>query len=66
MERELKVWKRFKKKRGESEGSMTLLISIIVLGIIILVHELGHFTTAKFFHMPVSEFSIGMGPQVYS
>lgn len=45
---------------------MTLLISIIVLGIIILVHELGHFTTAKFFHMPVSEFSIGMGPQVYS
>lgn len=51
---------------GESEGSMTLLISIIVLGIIILVHELGHFTTAKFFHMPVSEFSIGMGPQVYS
>ncbi len=45
---------------------MTLLISIIVLGIIILVHELGHFMTAKFFHMPVSEFSIGMGPQVYS
>lgn len=45
---------------------MTLLISIIVLGIIILVHELGHFATAKFFHMPVSEFSIGMGPQVYS
>ncbi|WP_337742822.1 M50 family metallopeptidase [Fusobacterium gonidiaformans] len=45
---------------------MTVLIAIVVLGIIILVHELGHFATAKLFHMPVSEFSIGMGPQVYS
>lgn len=45
---------------------MTILISIVVLGIIILVHELGHFLTARAFKMPISEFSIGMGPQVYS
>lgn len=45
---------------------MNILIAILVLGIIIFVHELGHFLTAKFFKMPVSEFSIGMGPQVYS
>lgn len=45
---------------------MTIFISIVVLGIIILVHELGHFLTARAFRMPISEFSIGMGPQVYS
>lgn len=45
---------------------MTILVSIVVLGIIILVHELGHFLSAKTFGMPVSEFSIGIGPQVYS
>lgn len=45
---------------------MNILIAILVLGIIIFVHELGHFLTAKFFKMPVSEFAIGMGPQVYS
>lgn len=45
---------------------MNILIAILVLGIIIFIHELGHFLTAKFFKMPVSEFSIGMGPQVYS
>lgn len=45
---------------------MTIFISIVVLGIIILVHELGHFLTARIFRMPISEFSVGMGPQVYS
>lgn len=45
---------------------MEILIAILVLGIIIFIHELGHFITAKFFKMPVSEFAIGMGPQVYS
>lgn len=45
---------------------MNILIAILVLGIIIFIHELGHFMTAKFFKMPVSEFAIGMGPQVYS
>lgn len=45
---------------------MEILIAILVLGVIIFIHELGHFMTAKFFKMPVSEFAIGMGPQVYS
>ena len=45
---------------------MTFLIAVIMLGLIIFVHELGHFLTAKLFKMPVSEFSIGMGPQVFS
>lgn len=45
---------------------MTIIISILVLGMIILIHELGHFLTARLFGMPVEEFAIGMGPQVYS
>ena len=45
---------------------MTFLIVVVMLGLIIFVHELGHFLTAKLFKMPVSEFSIGMGPQVFS
>lgn len=45
---------------------MRILISLIVLGIIIIIHELGHFLSAKFFKIPVSEFAIGMGPEVYT
>ncbi|MFZ8018806.1 M50 family metallopeptidase [Fusobacterium watanabei] len=45
---------------------MTFLIAVVMLGLIIFVHELGHFLTAKLFKMPVSEFSIGMGPHVFS
>ena len=38
---------------------MNILIAILVLGVIIFIHEFGHFITAKLFKMPVSEFSIG-------
>lgn len=43
---------------------MSILIAILILGLIIFLHEFGHFISAKFFKMPVSEFSIGMGTQV--
>lgn len=45
---------------------MTLLYYIIILGIIILVHEFGHFIFAKMFGVYVYEFSIGMGPKIFS
>ena len=45
---------------------MNILVAVLVLGLIIFIHELGHFTMAKIFKMPVSEFAIGMGPTVYS
>ena len=45
---------------------MVFLIALIMLSLIIFVHELGHFLAAKFFKIPVSEFAIGMGPQVFS
>lgn len=41
---------------------LTLIMLILILGIIILVHEFGHFITAKKSGVYIYEFSIGMGP----
>ncbi|MCI8394262.1 MAG: RIP metalloprotease RseP [Bacilli bacterium] len=43
---------------------ITLLLLIFILGIIILVHEFGHFITAKKSGVHIYEFSIGMGPVI--
>jgi regulator of sigma E protease len=45
---------------------MTLLLTLLILSIIIFVHELGHFLAARMFKMPISEFAIGMGPELIS
>lgn len=45
---------------------MKILLSLLILGIIILIHELGHFLSARLFNIPVDEFSIGMGTEVYT
>ena len=45
---------------------MDILIALLLLGVIIFIHELGHFLAARFFKMPISEFAIGMGPELYS
>ncbi len=45
---------------------LTLLLMIFILGIIILVHELGHFFWAKKFGVHIYEFSIGMGPILHT
>ncbi len=39
-----------------------ILLTILMIGILVAVHELGHFTVAKRLHFPVFEYSIGMGP----
>ena len=44
----------------------TLICFILILGIIILVHEFGHFIWAKKFGVFVHEFAIGMGPKIFS
>lgn len=41
---------------------LTLILLILILGVIILVHEFGHFITAKKSGVHIYEFSIGMGP----
>ena len=43
---------------------IVLLLLIFILGLIILVHEFGHFITAKKFGVHIYEFSIGMGPLI--
>jgi len=43
---------------------MTILATIIVLGVLIFVHELGHFWAAKAVGIRVERFSIGLGPRL--
>jgi regulator of sigma E protease len=43
---------------------ITVLATVVVLGVLIFVHELGHFLTAKAVDIEVPRFSIGFGPKV--
>ena len=43
-----------------------IIIAILGFGLIIFVHELGHFLSARAFGVTVNEFSIGMGPKIFS
>lgn len=45
---------------------MAILIAIFVFGALILVHEFGHYLTARLFRVEINEFSIGMGPKLLS
>lgn len=44
---------------------VTILLAILIFGVIIMIHELGHFLTAKAVGIAVPEFSIGMGPKLF-
>jgi regulator of sigma E protease len=43
---------------------ITILSTVVVLGVLILIHELGHFWAAKAVDIEVSRFSIGFGPKI--
>lgn len=43
---------------------LTLIYFVLILGVIVLVHEFGHFFFSKLFKVYVYEFSIGMGPKI--
>ena len=45
---------------------MSIVLAMLALSFLIFFHELGHFLAAKFFHVGVNEFSIGMGPRLFS
>lgn len=45
---------------------LTLILLIVILGVLIFVHELGHFITAKNRGAYVYEFALGMGPKIFS
>lgn len=44
---------------------ITLISSLLVFLLVVMLHELGHFTVAKLSGIKVNEFSIGMGPKIY-
>ena len=43
-----------------------VLLAIFMFGLLIVLHELGHFLTARLFGVGINEFSIGMGPKIFS
>ncbi|NLM05802.1 MAG: RIP metalloprotease RseP [Tissierellia bacterium] len=45
---------------------MTIIYSLLMLLFVILIHEFGHFIVAKLVGVGVVEFSIGMGPELYT
>lgn len=45
---------------------INIIVFFLILGAIVLIHELGHFLTAKLFGVYCAEFSIGMGPKLFS
>ena len=46
-------------------GALTnIVVALIVLGVIIVIHEAGHFFVAKLFKIRVETFSVGFGPRL--
>ena len=45
---------------------ITIAAGIIMLGILVFIHELGHFAVAKFCGVKVLKFSLGFGPRLVS
>ena len=43
----------------------SIAVALIVLGIIIVIHEAGHFLVAKLFKIRVETFSVGFGPRLW-
>jgi membrane-associated protease RseP (regulator of RpoE activity) len=47
-------------------GLGDLLIFIVIIVVIVMLHELAHFITAKWAHMKVTEYFVGFGPRIWS
>lgn len=45
---------------------MNIIVAVLILGVIVIIHELGHFLLAKANGITVTEFSVGMGPRIAS
>jgi len=44
---------------------ISILIAVLMFGLLIFIHELGHFAAAKWAGVRVNEFAIGMGPVIF-
>ena len=45
---------------------LSILAAILMLGVLVMIHEAGHFFAARVTGIPVKEFSIGFGPKLVS
>lgn len=45
---------------------LLVIIAVLLFGLVITIHEFGHFFTAKLCGIRVNEFAVGMGPQIVS
>ena len=43
-----------------------ILLAILIFGLLIMIHEFGHYIAARIFKVEITEFAIGMGPKVLS
>ncbi|MCH5350358.1 MAG: site-2 protease family protein [Clostridiales bacterium] len=43
-----------------------VVLSILILLVMVLIHELGHYTTAKILGFTIDEFAVGFGPKILS
>ena len=43
-----------------------ILLAVLIFGLLIMIHECGHYIAARIFRVEITEFSIGMGPKVLS
>lgn len=43
-----------------------VLLALLMFGLLVVLHELGHFLMARLFGVTVNEFSVGMGPKIFS
>ncbi len=43
-----------------------VIMALFMFGLLVLIHELGHFLMARLFRVSINEFSIGMGPKIFS
>ena len=47
------------------DGFITVLSTVLVFGVLIFIHEFGHFIMARLCGVGVKEFAIGMGPRLF-
>ena len=45
---------------------VTLILFVLIFGVVVVSHEFGHFLLAKCSGIGVVEFSVGMGPRIFS
>ena len=47
-------------------SAWTVILTLLIFGLLITLHELGHYTVARLFGVGIREFSVGMGPAIHT